>query len=467
MTSKPRELDLAEVAAIVESRLGLHFPEARWKDLHRNLEEAARRRGGDEAEFAKRLRAGRLSSADLDVLTDELTVGETYFFREQAVFDALEHHVLPPLIAARRRLDRRLRFWCAGCCTGEEPYSLAILLERLLPDIDTWNVLILATDLNPHFLRKASAGVYKEWSFRESEPALKERYFRQITPERYEIHPRIRRRVTFAPLNLVAEGYPSPLNSTDEMDLILCRNVLMYFSERWMQRVIQRFHECLVMEGWLVVSSTETSQQFFRKFQPVHAGRAVLYRKVHDRTMLRDVQPAAVPAAELAGSVRHPRLADLGDVLLPGRAATASSGADTLPAEAPPDYLQQARRAANGGHLKEALDWCDRALAEEKLDLAAHYLRALVLRELGRSEESTAALKKVLYLDPRFVLAHFALAHQALQEGNEAVATRRFSDALELLKNLSPDEELPESDGLTVGRLAEIVRHLLEAPSSA
>src|SRR5690606_28599471 len=127
-------------------------------------------------------------------------------------------------------------------------YSIAILLNQLLQDLQAWNLTLLATDINPDFLAKAESGVYSEWSFRDTAPTMKDRYFARTSTGRYEIHAAIKRRVTFARLNLVDDLYPPPLNHSG-MDVILCRNVLMYFSPEQVQKVIRKLHACLADGG--------------------------------------------------------------------------------------------------------------------------------------------------------------------------------------------------------------------------
>ena len=123
------------------------------------------------------------SAVDLEAFIAELTIGETYFFRHRAQFDALERTILPDLIA-RRSQERRLRIWSAGCATGEEPYSLAILLDRMLPDREAWSVMILGTDINRASLEQAQRGTYRSWSFRGVDQATQRRYFTRSGDER-------------------------------------------------------------------------------------------------------------------------------------------------------------------------------------------------------------------------------------------------------------------------------------------
>ena len=118
-------------------------------------------------------------------------------------FAFLEEKVLPELIELRRTTGKYLRIWSAGCCTGEEPYSLAILLDKILGDTKDWNITILATDINPIFLRKASAGIYGKWSFRDTPEWVRERYFTKTKENHFELLPKIRKRVSFTCHNLV------------------------------------------------------------------------------------------------------------------------------------------------------------------------------------------------------------------------------------------------------------------------
>ncbi len=162
------------------------------------------------------------------------------------MFEALEDRILPELIRSRSVGNRRLRIWSAGCATGEEPYSIAIALRRALPVPEDWRITILATDINPHILRKASAGVYGEWSFRNAPPWLKGTWFRPKKDGKLEILPEIRKMVSFAYLNLAEDIFPSPVNNTNAMDLIFCRNVLMYFAAERAQEIGESLRGCLL-----------------------------------------------------------------------------------------------------------------------------------------------------------------------------------------------------------------------------
>ena len=388
----------------------------------------------------------------------------------------------------------------------------------MIPDWQDWQITILATDINPHFLRKASAGVYGEWSFRDTPAWIRDRYFKRTSAGRFEILPQVRRMVTFAYLNLAEDAYPSLLNNTNAMDVVFCRNVLMYFTPERAQRVAQNLHRSLVEGGWLIVSPSEASHVLFSHFAAVNFPDAILYRKdSHSLRVAEDFTPWEMPVDAMSGAppgwfshntVSAHRPADAGGVtgeggMLPlpidfavpsptkhgvphasqegrspdvkepapyheafmlyeeGRYAEAEKRAAALLSGDPNDAKAMAlltRIYANQGKLDEALTWGERAVSADRLNPGSHYLQATIQQERGQADETAKSLKRALYLDPDFVLAHYALGNLALRLGKFEEVDRHFENALSLLSAYPRDDLLPESDGLTAGRLMEIIR---------
>ncbi|MGH9459161.1 MAG: CheR family methyltransferase, partial [Thermoanaerobaculia bacterium] len=270
---------LAESSDLVAAVLGLHFPQERWSDLGRGLAAAAPDLGEPDADaVARRLRARSLSRAEIEILASHLTIGETYFFRDPDALRLFEETIVPEVRRAREH-ERRIRIWSAGCATGEEPYSIAMLLDRVLPPESGWEATILGTDINPRFLRKAAEGIYGAWSFRAMPPGARERWFRSVGKRRWELDPRIRGRVTFVWLNLATDPFPALVSETNGVDVIFCRNVLMYFARDRAEEVARKFHAALAPGGWLVVGPAETSATTFSPFEAVHAAGRTVYRK--------------------------------------------------------------------------------------------------------------------------------------------------------------------------------------------
>jgi len=183
---------------------------SRHADLESGIRAACDECGFENAEECiDWLDGATLTRAQVETLATHFTIGETYFFREPEVFTIIEQQVLPELIVARRASgDRRLRLWSAGCSTGEEAYTLAIVVTRLLADLKDWHVTILGTDLDSRALRKAAMGVFGDWSFRGVPAAVKERYFQPKGERLYKISPSLRAMVHFNYLNLAETPIP-------------------------------------------------------------------------------------------------------------------------------------------------------------------------------------------------------------------------------------------------------------------
>jgi len=492
MARSVSERHLSQLSAFVAARIGLHFPRERWRDLERGVNSAARELDfGDSESYIEWLVSSSLTRSQIEGLASHLTVGETYFFRDRRVFQVLEKLVLPKLIHSRRRESgKHLRIWSAGCATGEEPYSIAILLSKMVLDRHDWNITIQATDINPRFLHKAADGLYGNWSFRDMPPGIKEKFFKPAGDGRFEILPQIKNMVTFAYLNLAEDSYPSLFNNTNAMDVIFCRNVLMYFAPERTKKVVHNLHRSLVDGGWLVASPGEASHVLFSQFATLDSPGTILYRK--------EKQPCPAtsgfsckPFEEAPGSftsavafapnshvgttatnheyTTKPDPRELPQDLYREASALYEGGCYAEAVEKAASLLAQnptntggmtllARVYANLGKLDEALEWCDRAIAAEKLNAGTHYLMATILQELDRTEVAMLSLKRALYIDPNLVLAHVALGNLSRQCGKHKESVKHFENALSLLTAKRPEDVVPESEGMRAGRLIEIIR---------
>jgi len=197
------------------------------------------------------LRDGQAGEAELDELVADLTIGETYFFRHEEQFDALRRTILPDII--RRNAPRRqIRIWSAGCATGAEAYSISILLRReFAGQLAGWDVSIVGTDINRRFLAQAREGHFGDWALRGTGEEIKSTCFLQ-SARSWRIRDEYREGIALQYHNLVKHPYPSLLHNLAAFDLILCRNVMIYFSHEVIQDCINRFWNSLVDGGWLL-----------------------------------------------------------------------------------------------------------------------------------------------------------------------------------------------------------------------
>jgi chemotaxis methyl-accepting protein methylase len=260
------------------TRCGLYYPERKRADLAHGLNMML---GTTSHRTLAELYADAVAGGPAwEALLAQLTIGETYFFRNGAQFDALRDAILPELLERRDAL-RTLRVWSAGCATGEEPYSLAILLSELLPSDHSWNASILATDINPVFLARAREALYGNWSFRETPDELRARYWAE-EQGRWRLRSDIRRMVSFARLNLAEPCFPAITNGTSAMDIIVCRNVTIYFDEATTRQIAARFFGALTPGGWLIVGHAEPQASVYHQFEVHNFPNTVIYRKPLD-----------------------------------------------------------------------------------------------------------------------------------------------------------------------------------------
>lgn len=482
---------LEELSAIISHRMGLYFTPDRWGDLMRGLRSAAPEFGFEDAEACARwLCSAQLGKQQVEILASHLTVGETYFFREKRSFQILEEEILPKLIDSRTGREQRLRVWCAGCCTGEEPYSVAIVLKKLIPRAGNWDVTLLATDINPRFLQKAAAGIYGEWSFRDTPPEIKQRYFGRMSDGRYEVLQAIREKVTFDYLNLAEDNFPSLLNNTNAMDLILCRNVLIYLAPQQIAQLVEKFRRCLCEGGWLLVGAAETSLIRADDLRAVSLPGIIAYQKISTPIQPKSAPPlppsvrqltipAAIDAATLPWKPQAPK--QLAEPIQAPPAPTALEDPESLydrgfyiqaaerlaqrlaaDSPSPKDFALMARACANQGNLTAALQWGRRAADADKLNPSFQYLCGTILQEMEDRSEAASAFRRALFLDPNFIMAHFAIAHLARHQGKVKDVSRHFGIALELLRGHPAESTLPDSEGMTVGRLTQIIATLAD-----
>ncbi|WP_240048455.1 CheR family methyltransferase, partial [Crenalkalicoccus roseus] len=267
---------------------------ALWERLLRRFHATGAR---DAAAYLARLDDPAAGEAEWAALEAEITIGETFFFRYAEQFDALRDTILPELIAANRA-RRRLRVWSAGCATGAEPYSVAILLRRLLgEEIGAWSVSVLGTDINLAFLDAARRARYGAWALRAIPEAERARDFLPAADGRgWVLRPQHRALVRFERHNLLSllDG-TTPLQMA-EFDLILCRNVLIYFHPGTIRRVVRALGERLSKGGWMLLGHAEPNPAFREHLAVVELPGTVAFRRPVPEPPAPAPPAAALPA---------------------------------------------------------------------------------------------------------------------------------------------------------------------------
>jgi chemotaxis protein methyltransferase CheR len=512
---------LSELRKHLLLNLGLNFTASRENELYKKIGFAAKEFNFKNTDaFINWIVNNNIKPKQIEKLAAFLTIGETYFFREIKALDYLEHKYLTEIIYKRRGKDQRLRIWSAGCASGEEPYSIAIILKRVIPDIKNWNITILATDINAKFLEKARKGIYTKWSFRGLPGSFKKDHFKEIEKDKFQINPEIKKMITFSYQNLAKDTYPSLDNNTNAMDIIFCRNVLIYFSNNGINEVTSNLYNCLTNDGILLVSPVDSSNLISPKFSRFQHDGITIYQKGTKKTKKEEkkilnweipeniefptfklspkdkkqeivkpakrskrheVSPHEAKQIRMDGPVWETRLSAVAPIAIGAKEENLNpqkayslfkkglfEEAETILSNIlnynkenlKTNILLLARIKANLGKLEDAEQLCKKAINIDKIDPIAHYLLATILGEHGKEEDAIQSLNKALFLDPDFTLAYFLLGNYSLKSGKIAQSGKYFNNALKTLSTFKPDEVLAESDGLTVGRLKEIINSI-------
>ena len=264
---KPEDFDF--VAKLLKERSGLVLSKDKSYLLESRLMPVARRRGMkglDELVAAVR----RMDAGLVKDVTEAMTTNESFFFRDGKPFDQFREQVIPNLLQSRKD-KRAIRIWCAACSSGQEPYSLAIILKELESKLAGWRIDIIATDLSTEILEKAKAGLYSQFEVQRGMPIqLLVKYF-QKKDEMWQIDPRLRAMVQFRPLNLLTD-IRSPLGT---FDVVYCRNVLIYFDQDTKGKVLADIAKLLTPDGCLFLGGAETVLGISDKFKPIVGQRGM------------------------------------------------------------------------------------------------------------------------------------------------------------------------------------------------
>lgn len=430
-------------------------------------------------------------------------IGETYFFRDQPQFQVLRDQLLPALMAERRASGSLyLNIWSVGCATGEEPYSLAILIHELLrdaPDGDAWTIRLIGTDLNAEALEAARRGVYRPWSFRnEARPehergASYDRYF-DVVDGGLQLKSFIREKVTFRQMNLL-KGAPLP-----QFDIILCRHVLLYFSDERAAQVEAMLYSALKPGGWLFMGRAEALHHrsadqspgwvthLFPKApvyqKPLNASASRPFSAWSTGPTITETQPAVIvePGASLYGDlterptttttaapfVSTPNVPDstreVKDVFVSARQSGDAEAAErllkarlTVSPDSALTHMLLASLYADQQRLSEAHAHLDRALSLDALLADAHTLRGLLFLEDSRHEDARTALQSALYCQRNHPLAAYTLGTLMVQLRDFSRALKLWEIARSAVAGLPPERLLSDLSDMTVGQLQMLV----------
>ncbi len=468
------------------SRTGIIIQEHQGESLCSAVVSACRRFGYTHAdEYLNKLEHGAHPPHELDYLISAITVRESYFFRDQYQIDFIKDTWLPGLTARKRESgERSLRIWSAGCSSGQEIYTVAIVLKETMHDVRDWDITLLGTDINAGILPEAASGVYKDWSFRSTPEHILSKYFVRTGTE-FTIRPDIREMVKFKYLNLIDGDFPFNLEPACLFDMILCRNVFIYLDPGIVKGILRKFVSLLSPDGVLILGASDLVEPDISGLELRYHQNMFYYQR--SQMVSESQRHECAPRARLAEVEWQPKKAKP-PVVVPKKKASAVSPAlqkqQTPHEEAVmldrkglwhkiPEFVDaysalhgedaflvglKAKALASLGNLAASAELCNHSIELDKTCKYCYYIQATIFIEMGKNEDAQNALRKAIYLDHNFFEAHFHLGQLLVRLRNHKAGLKSLRNALELVERADPESFLFLEQELTCGQLAQILR---------
>lgn len=328
------------------------------------------------------------------LLSQLLTTGETFFMRDKAQMELIKR-VLIPKILEENKLKKTITMWAPACSTGEEVYSLIIILNQCLENNKNWKIEVVGSDINDNFLSQAKAGIYKQWSFRECTRDFREKYFTPFL-DGWKINSDIQSSARFIKIDLVEASLPDQKHSISDFDLILCRNLFIYMNADAISLITNKLSSCLKTGGVLMTGHGEIHAYPHRYLNVLIYPESLVYIK---QSIVNDVKNETI----------HPPITE-------------------------EEYIYSVWHLANVGRYSDALKLCKEIYKLNSMRPDLHYLHALILIEFKEFEEAKNELRKALYLDNNFIPAYLELITMKIQEGKKSKAIKICDQAISVME---------------------------------
>ena len=468
------------------ARTGIVIQEHQYDNLRHAVASACKRFGYTSAfEYLAKLEQGASPPRELEFLVSAITVRESYFFRDQHQIEFIRDIWLPGIIPKKLPGEKRLSIWSAGCSGGEEVFTIAILLMEALPDVQTWNISLLGTDINSVVLSDAASGVYKDWAFRTTPKHIRDKYFVKKDAA-FLLNPNVRKMAQFKYLNLNDETFSRDLDTMHPFDMILCRNVFIYLDHRTVQGILKKFVSLLPPDGVLILGASDLVETNISGFE-LHRHQNMFYYQRRQEVFAppKEVRPSARPPHE----DRQPPKRALKKAPLPKQTVLTTPSprpqkkamareevvamdrnglwheipvfVDAYIADNGEDAFlvgMKAKALASLGNLSAAMDLCNHSIELDKTCKYCYYIKATILMEMGKLEDAQHALRRAIYLDHHFFEAHFHLGQLLVRFHNYKAGLKSLKNALELAEKADPERLLFIEQELTCGQLVEILK---------
>jgi chemotaxis protein methyltransferase CheR len=451
---------------------GLEFDEGRQAGLASIIDERLGVSGHpDVRTYVERL-ADPDSGAERQRLLDAVTIQETHFHRARPQIEALRTQILPDVLTRAAHAGREVVVWSAGCSTGEEPFTLAMLMLEVAQRMTNPPPMrVVGTDVSTAALQVAGAATYSGRTIDLAEPDAVDRWLVREADGTYVVKDEVRRLVEFAHHNLVTDPPPFPGRS---VDLVVCRHVTIYFSRDTTRSLVSRFRDVLSPSGWLLMGPAESLWQVSDAFSLEAVGEAFAYRAAGDFSRARPPVRAARPgvgaapatAPKRAMSPSHAaaaaRLAQSSRPASPAPAARTAPATSRAPAPAARTPIDAAQAAFDTGAYAQAAELAAAVLTADPVSSPAYLLLGHSRLNQGDNEGAVEPLQRAVFLDPLAGHAHFLLAVALSAVGRTKQAAPAYRAAATTLPGVPPETVRRMLDGRRLQELVQLCRRLAD-----
>jgi len=487
------------ISSKIEHSFGFQFDYSKKKEFTRILREVfSNSKSENWVNFIKDLSMNEFNTDTISVFTRFLTIGETYFFRENSVIEILFDKIIPRMVTQGKT---KLIIWSVSCSTGEEPYTIAIMLKEKYPHL-FHDAEIYGTDINDDFLHKAKKGNYRNWSFRNTPKLIKEKYFKKNGDEYFELSADIKNKVTFKHINL-AHDFSSVFDFKNDFDIILFRNTMIYLSNKVNKNIVNQLAGFLTEGGCFIPGVAETFLVNSKLLKPLlydhtslfikdsnyyqnkksNETASILNLKFKNKYIRKPLKKTKTPTKHNIDitnkNLSHTKKGETNDLTLEEMQQIFKLGNyDTLierfdSVKKKPQFKNQdndllnemnllyCKAFANKGAVNEAIKICEQFLQRNKLDSNLYKLTAQLYAESGNYNFALKHLNTAIFIESESPMLFFFRATVNSKLSNSAEAKKDLEQVAKLLKLHDSAEMLEEADGLTAGRLKDITLSLL------